>query len=115
MSQVRSLTLDSLKPSVVRKLKAVGNAKSNAVYEAHLQEDFDRTLLKKGENRQDFITEKYVGMKYTSAADKERILIESEFIATYILVPCMLIDQSATPCPPLLKSLCTGDYVYIRT
>ena len=79
MSQVRSLTLDSLKPSVVRRLKAVGNVKSNAVYEANLSEDFDRALLKKGENRLDFITEKYVSMKYTSAADKERILMESEF------------------------------------
>ena len=78
VSQVRSLTLDSLKPSVVRRLKAVGNVKSNAVYEANLPEGFDRSQLKKGENRQEFITDKYVSMKYASPANKERILIESE-------------------------------------
>ena len=80
ISQVRSLTLDSLKPSVVRHIKSVGNIKSNAIYEAQLPKDFDRSQLKKGggEGRQDFIMEKYVSMKYASPEDRERIFKESE-------------------------------------
>ena len=78
VSQVRSLTLDSIKASVVRKIKAIGNTKSNAVYEALLPEDFDKTKLKKGERRGDFIEEKYLGLKYVSPTDKERILKESK-------------------------------------
>ena len=84
ISQVRSLTLDSLKPSVVRRLKTLGNTKSNAVYEETLPEDFDRKLVKKGENRGDFIMEKYITMKYTSPENKERILRESEY-STYVV------------------------------
>ena len=85
VSQVRSLTLDSIKPSVVRKLKAIGNTKSNTVYEALLPEDFDRSQLKKGENRQDFIMEKYVSMKYVTPDEKERILRKSK--QTKVLAP----------------------------
>lgn len=40
--QVRSLTLDVLKPEWVESMKENGNRKSNAVYEALLPEDFDR-------------------------------------------------------------------------
>jgi CRISPR/Cas system CSM-associated protein Csm2 small subunit len=79
VSQVRSLTLDSIKPSVVRRLKTLGNSKVNAVYEASLPKDFDKTQLKKGENRHEFIMEKYVSMKYVLPTDKERILIESKY------------------------------------
>ena len=80
ISQVRSLTLDSLKPSVIRHIKSIGNIKSNAVYEAQLPKDFDRSRLRKGggEGRQDFITEKYVSIKYASPEDRERIFQESE-------------------------------------
>ena len=78
VSQVRSLTLDSIKPSVVRRLKSLGNVKVNAVYEALLPKDFDRTQLKRGENRQEFIMEKYMGLRYVSPEDKERILTESK-------------------------------------
>jgi len=78
VSQVRSLTLDSLKPSVVRHIKAMGNIKSNAIYEALLPKDFDRSQLKNGENRQDFIMDKYLVMRYALPEEKERILIESK-------------------------------------
>lgn len=83
ISQVRSLTLDSLKPSVVKHIKAIGNTKSNAVYEALLPKDFDRMQLRKGggEGRQDFITEKYVIIKYASPEDRERIFQESELVS----------------------------------
>jgi len=82
VSQVRSLTLDSLKPTSIRHLRSVGNTKANAVYEAVLPKDFDKSSLRKGDGgRQDFILEKYVSMKYMSAEDKERILVESEWWA----------------------------------
>ena len=42
VSQVRSLTLDTLKAEWVKKLKEEGNAHSNSIYEAHLPDDFDR-------------------------------------------------------------------------
>lgn len=127
--QVRSLTLDTLKPEWVEQLKEVGNRNSNAIYETHLPEDFDRgehyslrhsssigidktwhqlsdgvfltkvgyqlplpvvlppdsycvalvsaDAVRRDETRQEFITEKYVAMKYTPPEDKERILEES--------------------------------------
>ncbi len=80
ISQVRSLTLDSLKPSVVRHIKAIGNTKANAIYEALLPKDFNKSRLRKGggEGRQDFITEKYISMKYASPENRERIFQESE-------------------------------------
>ncbi len=79
VSQVRSLTLDSLKPSSVRNLRSIGNIKANAVYEALLPADFDKSSLRKpGGGRMDFIIGKYVTMKYATAEDKERILEESE-------------------------------------
>ena len=79
VSQVRSLTLDSLKPASIRHLRSVGNTKANTVYEAVLPKDFDKSALKKANGRrQDFIMEKYVIMKYASPEDKERILVESE-------------------------------------
>ena len=40
--QVRSLTLDTLKPEWVEKLKEFGNKSSNVLYEKNLPEDFDR-------------------------------------------------------------------------
>ena len=40
--QVRSLTLDTLKPEWVEKLKEFGNKSSNVIYEKNLPEDFDR-------------------------------------------------------------------------
>ena len=78
VSQVRSLTLDSLKPSVLRRIKSIGNIKSNAVYEALLPKDFDRLQVRRPEIRKDFIVEKYVDMKYVLPPDKEKILAESE-------------------------------------
>lgn len=78
ISQVRSLTLDTLKSEWVVRLKAVGNSRSNKVYEELLPEGFDRETLKKEEDwRREFITDKYVAMKYTSPENKERILQES--------------------------------------
>ena len=79
MSQVRSLTLDSLKPGSIRLLRSIGNTKANTVYEALLPKDFDKSSLRR-DGRQDFILEKYVSMKYTSAEDKERILMESKWV-----------------------------------
>lgn len=62
-------------------MKEVGNTKSNAVYEELLPKDFDRETLKKKEDwRQEFITDKYVAMKYTSQENKERILQESKLV-----------------------------------
>ena len=82
ISQVRSLTLDTLKSDWVIRLKAVGNTKSNEVYEELLPKDFDKESLKKREDwRQEFITDKYVDMKYTSQENKERILQESETLS----------------------------------
>lgn len=79
ISQVRSLTLDTLKSEWVTRLKTVGNTRSNEVYEETLPKDFDRETLKKKEDwRQEFITDKYVNMKYTSQKNRERILQESE-------------------------------------
>ena len=75
---MRSLTLDTLKSEWVVRLKAVGNSRSNKVYEELLPEGFDRETLKKEEDwRREFITDKYVAMKYTSPENKERILQES--------------------------------------
>ena len=42
--QVRSLTLDTLKPEWLQKLKEFGNKNSNAIYEKNLPEDFDRGI-----------------------------------------------------------------------
>ena len=82
ISQVRSLTLDTLKGDWVTRLKAVGNTRSNEVYEELLPKDFDREALKKREDwRQEFINDKYVDMKYTSQENKERILQESEALS----------------------------------
>ena len=102
ISQVRSLTLDSLKPSILRHLKAVGNVKSNSVYEALLPPDFDRSRLKNEENRLEFITEKYVIMKYASPEDKERILLKSEQnIATVnMILPFPSTFNGSTVKPP---------------
>ena len=62
-------------------MKEVGNTKSNAVYEELLPKDFDRETLRKKEDwRQEFITDKYVAMKYTSQENKERILQESKLV-----------------------------------
>ena len=62
-------------------MKEVGNTKSNAVYEERLPKDFDRETLRKKEDwRQEFITDKYVAMKYTSQENKERILQESKLV-----------------------------------
>ena len=81
ISQVRSLTLDTLKSEWVARMKEVGNAKSNEEYEEFLPEDFDREALRKKEDwRQEFITDKYVNMKYTSQKNKERILQESKLV-----------------------------------
>ena len=74
---MRSLTLDTLKNEWVTRMKAVGNTKSNKVYEELLPEDFDREELKKKDLRQEFITDKYVNMKYTSQENRERIQQES--------------------------------------
>lgn len=79
VSQVRSLTLDSVKPTSIRRLRSVGNTKANALYEAHLPQDFDKLQVRRPDRRQEFIMEKYVGMRYTSPVDKERILMESEW------------------------------------
>ena len=81
ISQVRSLTLDTLKSEWVVRMKEVGNTKANAIYEELLPKDFDREALRKKEDwRQEFITDKYVNMKYTSPENKERILQESKLI-----------------------------------
>ena len=40
--QVRSLTLDALKPEWIQRIREVGNKASNAVYEASLPPDFDK-------------------------------------------------------------------------
>jgi stromal membrane-associated protein len=81
ISQVRSLTLDTLKSEWVVRMKEVGNTKANTVYEELLPEDFDREALRKKEDwRQEFITDKYVAMKYTSQENKERILQESKLV-----------------------------------
>ena len=77
-SQAKSLTLDSLKPEWVSRLKEIGNMKSNAVYEKNLPEDFERPSVRKHEGRRQFITDKYSTMKYTSEEDKERISTESK-------------------------------------
>ncbi len=39
---MRSLTLDTVKDEWTETLRRVGNRRSNAVYEAHLPEDFNR-------------------------------------------------------------------------
>ena len=88
---MRSLTLDTLKSEWVTHMKSIGNTKSNQVYEELLPEDFDRETLRKKEDwRQEFITDKYVNMKYTSPENKERILKESELHdpLPYILRVC---------------------------
>ena len=41
--KVRSLTLDTMKPEWEEKLKAIGNKKSNSVYEALLPSGFSRS------------------------------------------------------------------------
>lgn len=79
VSQVRSLTLDSLKPEWVERLKTMGNKNSNSIYEATLPKDFDRDKVKKDEIRQDFIMEKYTALKYSTPTEKERILEESKY------------------------------------
>ena len=43
-AQVRSLTLDTLKPEWLEKLKEFGNKNSNGIYEKNLPEDFDRGI-----------------------------------------------------------------------
>lgn len=78
VSQVRSLTLDTLKPEWLEKLKEFGNKNSNAIYEKNLPEDFDREAIRTDEGRQEFITDKYIEMKYASAEDKERIVRERQ-------------------------------------
>ena len=51
------------------------------MYEELLPKEFERESLKKKEDwRQEFITDKYVNMKYTSQENKERIQQESKFI-----------------------------------
>ena len=78
ISQVRSLTLDSIKATSIQRIKTIGNTKANAVYEALLPENFDRLQVKKGHRRKEFIIEKYVHMQYVTETDKERILKESK-------------------------------------
>ena len=70
-------------------MKAVGNAKSNEVYEELLPQDFDRESLRKDNGRLEFITDKYVNMKYTSQENKERIRQESRSsrVTTFTNVP----------------------------
>ena len=80
VSQVRSLTLDSLRAEWVERLKTNGNKNSNIIYEATLPQDFDRDSVKKEEARQDFITEKYIAMRYTTTEEKERIIEESKHL-----------------------------------
>lgn len=80
ISQSRSLTLDTLKPESVSRLKEIGNVKSNTVYEKNLPQDFERPSVRKHEGRRQFITDKYSTMKYTSEEDKERITIESKYV-----------------------------------
>lgn len=75
VSQARSLTLDTLKTEWVERLKAVGNSRANAVYEALLPDDFDK---RRGDGRRQFITDKYTHMLYTTEQDKARIALESE-------------------------------------
>ncbi len=66
---------------MLKHLKAMGNTKANAIYEALLPETFDKTQLKRDkEKKKDFITEKYVCMKYAQPEDKERILRESKWV-----------------------------------
>ena len=77
VSQARSLTLDTLKAEWVRRLKEIGNTRSNSVYEGQLPEDFDRALVRKGDERRKFITDKYTHMLYTSDKDREKIQLES--------------------------------------
>ncbi|XP_064395493.1 arf-GAP with coiled-coil, ANK repeat and PH domain-containing protein 2-like [Halichondria panicea] len=78
VSQARSLTLDTLKAEWVRRLKEIGNTRSNSVYEGQLPEDFDRALVRKGDERRKFITDKYTHMLYTSDKDREKIQLERQ-------------------------------------
>ncbi|CAI8039126.1 Arf-GAP with coiled-coil, ANK repeat and PH domain-containing protein 3, partial [Geodia barretti] len=73
VSQVRSLTLDTLKPEWLEKLKEFGNKNSNGIYEKNLPEDFDREAVRTEEGRQEFITEKYIELKYTGEEERETI------------------------------------------
>ena len=93
LHKVRSLTLDTMKPEWENTLHAIGNRKSNAIYEELLPQGYNRSyikikiyniyiylynigLLKKDDGRTTFIYEKYISMKYTSPQNKERILFE---------------------------------------
>eukprot|EP00731_Ephydatia_muelleri_P024914 Em0016g1185a len=76
ISQVRSLTLDALKPEWVQRIRDVGNKASNQVYEALLPSDFDKGTMCRNDGRAQFIKDKYTAMKYTAELDKERILAE---------------------------------------
>jgi hypothetical protein len=82
VSQVRSLTLDTMKPEWEKTLQEIGNSKSNATYEAFIPSNFNRSALKKDEQRATFIIDKYINMKYTSPQMKEQILMNREEIRT---------------------------------
>ena len=91
VSQVRSLTLDAVKPAWARHLRTVGNTKANALYEALLPADFDKSKVRRSDGRQEFIMEKYVALKYTTPEDKERILTESEWVGVSGWVSVMVL------------------------
>lgn len=77
ISQVRSLTLDEMRPEWTTALTDVGNNCSNQVYEAFLPPGFNRQFASAADRRL-FIKQKYVEMVFAEDEQREKILAERE-------------------------------------
>ncbi|XP_062514932.1 arf-GAP with coiled-coil, ANK repeat and PH domain-containing protein 2-like isoform X2 [Corticium candelabrum] len=70
ISQVKSLTLDTLKPEWIDKLKRVGNRTANELFEYELPSDFSKNFKNQDERRH-FIRQKYDELTFMTKSNRE--------------------------------------------
>ncbi|XP_065184153.1 arf-GAP with coiled-coil, ANK repeat and PH domain-containing protein 3-like [Sycon ciliatum] len=77
ISQVRSMTLDEMRPEWKTALTSIGNKKSNATFEAFLPPGFNRQFATASDRRL-FIKQKYVEMVFAEDEPREKICAQRE-------------------------------------
>ena len=77
VSQVRSLTLDTLKTEWIRALRETGNSRSNAQFEARLPADFDRAAAIVSD-RNGFVHRKYMEFEFAEEGFRQCMLAMRE-------------------------------------
>ena len=77
ISQVRSLTLDEMRPEWTATLTEVGNKRSNEIFELFLPPGFNRQFASSSDRRL-FIKQKYAEMVFADDDQREKILAKRE-------------------------------------